>query len=270
MRKLFFLLFALSTLILTFSLEAQENTLDSMSLNGVTGIYVVPTARIGFPDDNFGFNGGYHTNIFKPKGGDLKPNHLIQTNFSLFKMVELAGTFDLKPDPLHHDLLFGVKFQFPFTPIPVAVGSNFQYTGMGDANIWALQFYGAVTYKADLFGWPADTTLVMGYTFIKDESHSNIDFGVGFDMIIFPEQLRNFLHALIDYANFSYSVSPWGADAWARGVFNTGLRVDLSQIPALNKFTFAVDIFLADAFDSSNSFGSGRSFGTGVTFGMSF
>ena len=273
MKKLLVLLFVL---VMAIPLIAQEKSLNVMSLNGATGIFVIPTAKVAFPDDTMGFNAGYHTNFFKPFDGDLKMNHMVQANFGFLKMFEVSGLFDIQPDVYQanpNDLLTGFKFQLPFGSVPIAFGANFQYHNMGQDNVthWAFQVYGAITYSAEMFNWPVDTTLVVGHTFIEDESDSNIDFGIGLDMIIFPKQLKNFLHLLIDYSNFSYSADPWGADAWVRGVFNTGLRVDVSQIPALKKFNFAIDIFLADAFDSKDTFlGKGRSFGTGVTFGMGF
>ena len=271
MKKLFILLFALAAVL---PLAAQKNTLNAMSLNGATGIYVVPTARIGFPDADMGFNVGYHTNIFSPRDDNTKLNHLLQANFSFLKMFEVSGTFDIQPYEKDDDIIAGIKFQLPFGAMPIAIGSNIQYHDLGRSggDHFAVQAYGAITYNSVLFGWPAETSLALGYTFLENESHSNIDFGMGFDLILFQKQLGNFLHFLIDFANFSYSAGPWGADAWGRGVLNTGVRVDLSQIPALNKFNFAVDAFIADAFDSSHysASGSGRSFGFGVVFGMSF
>ena len=269
MKRLFVLFL---TLAVVFPLAAQKDSLNAMSLNGATGIYVVPTARIGFPDDNMGFNAGYHTNVFKPLNGNTDINHLLQANISLLQMIELSGTFDVQPDnPYRHsnDLILGGKFQLPFGSVPVAFGSNYQIRDLGEKNVphWTFQIYGAVTYQASLFDWPAETTLVVGHTFWEEGSDNNIDFGMGFDLIVFPKALGNFLHFLIDFANFSYSTSPWGADAVYRGVFNTGFRVDLGQISVLNKFNFAIDVFLADAFDSNKN-GKGRSFGAGVTFGM--
>jgi hypothetical protein len=274
MKKLFFFVFAAAAL---GSLGAQEKALNAMGLNGATGIYVVPTARIGFSDANMGFNAGYHTNLWKPSGGSTEMNHLVQANFSFLKMFEVSGTFDLQPkdvkgkDP--NDVLTGFKFQLPFGAVPVALGSSFQWRNLGrdHTNHWAFQVYGAVTYQADLFGWPSDTTLVVGHTFLEEGGRSNVDFGVGFDLVVLPKYLKNFLHLLIDYANFSYSADPWGADAWYRGVLNAGVRADLSQIPVFSKCVFAVDIFVADAFDDRKAGGgSGRSLGTGITFGMKF
>ena len=270
MKKLFILFFSFAVIL---PLAAQRKNLDAMSLNGATGIYVVPTARVGFSDAPMGFNAGYHTNFFKPLDSEMNFNHLLQFNISFFRMFELSGTFDIQPEiPENNgnDILTGVKFQLPVGSVPIAFGGNVQYRALGKENVkhWAFQVYGAVTYQADIFGWPVETTLVVGHTFLEESGDSNIDFGMGFDLIILPKYLGNFLHFLIDFANFSYSADPWGADAWGRGVFNTGFRVDLGQIRVFKKFTFAIDVFLADAFDSGDSTGSGRSFGAGITFGM--
>ena len=270
MKKLFILLLILAAAI---PLAAQKDSLNAMSLNGATGIYVVPTARVGFSDTGLGFNVGYHTNYFKPLAGDADLNHLLQFNISLLKMLEFSGTFDIHPDIPHdknNDVLVGGKFQFPVGSVPIAFGVTYQHLNLGNDNFssWAFQIYGSVTYMANIFGWPAETTLVVGHTFREENNNSNIDFGMGFDLIVLPKYLYRYLHFLIDFANFSYSAESWGADAWGRGVFNTGLRVDLGQIPALKKFNLAIDFFIADAFDSSDSVGSGRSFGAGVTFGM--
>ena len=268
MKKLIVLLFILVT---AFSLNAQTSQpLNAMSLNGATGIFVVPTARVAYSEDDMGFNVGYHTNLFKPGDNSAKVNHLLQVNFGFFRMLEVSGTFDIQPKNLGvsepDDLIIGAKFQLPIGSMPIALGANFQALNFNDDTYdhTAFQIYAAITYRSDLFGWPADTTLVIGHTFRENVNHSNIDFGMGFDLIIFPSVAGNFVHFLMDFANFSYSNDPWGADASSRGVLNTGLRLDLSQIPSLNRFTFALDVFLVDAFDSS------RSFGIGVCFGSRF
>jgi hypothetical protein len=257
-----------------FSLWAQEDGLSSMGLNGVTGLYVIPTARIGFAGSGMGFNAGYHTLIHRAAGSGVDMNHLLRANFSFLRMFEVSGAFDIQPDDVMgkdpNDILTGFKFQLPIGAIPIAVGSNFQWHNIGrKGDHWALQIYGAVSYSADIFNWPSETTLVIGHTFREDDADSDIDFGMGFDLIILPAYLKDFLHLLIDFSNFSYSGDPWGPDAWYRGVLNTGLRVDLSQIPALSNFNIAVDVFLADAFDDKD-LGGGRSFGLGINFGKSF
>jgi hypothetical protein len=200
-------------------------------------------------------------------------NHLIEANLSFLHMLEFSGALDFQPGGNHpNDVLTGVKLQLPFGTVPIALGSSFQWKNWGRDNDehWAIQIYGAVSYQAELVSWPVETTLVVGHTFIEDAG-SNIDFGLGFDLILFPRQLRNFLHLLIDYANFSYSADPWGAGAFYRGVLNTGIRIDLSKFPPLRNFNLALDVYMADAFDSRKlGPGEGRSFGTGITFGKAF
>jgi hypothetical protein len=123
----------------------------------------------------------------------------------------------------------------------------------------------AVTYAGDFFNMPAETTVVIGKTFIENyKTDSSIDFGMGFDLILLPKVFDNYVHWITDFANFSYSVDPFGADHRYRGVLNTGIRVDLSVIPALNKFKFVIDALVADAFDADRSFSIGAVFGIPV------
>jgi hypothetical protein len=108
---------------------------------------------------------------------------------------------------------------------------------------------------------PAETTVVVGKTFHEGYGDSNIDFGMGFDLILLPRVFQNYVHWITDFANFTYSVDPLGVGSEHRGTLNTGFRIDLSEIPALNKFKFVVDILMADAFDTDRSFSVGLVFG---------
>jgi hypothetical protein len=167
----------------------------------------------------------------------------------------------------------------------VAVGGNFQFLNLGGddgtgytgtvQDEWneygsTSQIYAAVTYAATFFGSQVETTAVVGKTFVintnlhRKKSKTDIDFGMGLDMIIFPKTLQNYVHWIAEYSNFSYSNDPLGADAEYRGVMNTGLRVDLSQIPALNKFNCTVDVMGTDLLDHRR-----RAFSLGAVFGMS-
>jgi len=59
-----------------------------------------------------------------------------------------------------------------------------------------------------------------------------VDFGMGFDLLLFPQQLQGYVHWINDFANFSYSFQPSGANPFTRGVFNTGLPwTDKSPYP---------------------------------------
>jgi hypothetical protein len=268
-------------------LAAQS--LNTMSLNGATGLYTVPTGRIGWTDTNLGLDFGYQTIIAREDmyrngygvwtGDDHVLNHIPRVGVSLFKVVELGMAFDFQPDygipnggdlNNNNDLLLNVKFQLPTKATAVALGSNFQILNLGNdaRDFSALQFYVAVTYAGTFFTLPAETTVALGKTFTfgdhpYDDQNSNLDFGMGFDLTVFPKQLKGLIHWVIDYSNFSYSADPWGADAGYRGAFNTGLRFNLSAIPALSKYKFVIDASLTDAFDEYY-----RSFSFGLVIGI--
>jgi hypothetical protein len=191
--------------------------------------------------------------------------------------VELSAAFDIQPDGYGYsygynlyspdkgtDFIGGLKVQLPVSKTAIALGGNIQAHNLGSKEPWrrnAGQIYVAVTYAGEFFSWPAETTVVLGKTFIEDDKSSDIDFGMGFDLILLPKVFQNYVHWITDFANFSYSASPVGADYRSRGVLNTGIRIDLASIPALSKFKFALDITLTDALDDNRSFALGAVFG---------
>ena len=251
-------------------LPAQSRT--GMSLSGATGLYSIPSGRIGWEHSGasaFGLDLGYHTIIV-----DGVATHIPKVALSLFSTVELSFAFDIQPE-LHNtinafgpdngpDFIGGIKIQLPLTRTALAIGGNYQHINMGQDNNRrsAGQVYIAATYAGHFFDMPAETTIVIGRTFIQGHSNSNIDFGMGFDMILLPRVFDGLIHWITDFANFSYSVDPFRADAWNRGVLNTGIRFNLSTIPALNRFRMVLDIMILDAFDQN------RAFSTGLTFGV--
>jgi hypothetical protein len=258
-----FLLF-LSVFGFAAVLPAAAQSLNAMSLNGITGIYTVPTARLGWTGADLGFNGGARMNF------DSDIETIIQSNVTLFKMLEITASYAIQAHDNDDDLLTGVKFRLPLhINTDIALGGNFQYGDFGRS--WgdhsAGQIYAAFTYNTNLFNLPADTTLVLGKSFREGwDTDSSIDFGMGFDIIIFPKYLKSFIHWLVDFSNFSYNQTP-GNDldlAYFRATVNTGLRIDLSRIEALSKFNFVVDLYLTDAFDSDRYFGTGVMFGAKV------
>ena len=180
--------------------------------------------------------------------------------------MELTGAFDIQPGDREGDLIAGAKIQLPLTNTALALGGNFQAVNSGNEYraYKAGQVYMALTYAGNFFNMPAETTVVVGKTFVQDRMDSNIDFGMGFDLVLLPKVFDRYVHWITDFANFSYSTDPFKADFRTRGVLNTGLRIDLSVIPALNKFKFSVDILLADAFDDNRSFSAGLVFGIPV------
>ena len=50
---------------------------------------------------------------------------------------------------------------------------------------------------------------------------------------------------------------------------NTGLRIDLAQIPSLHKMKFNIDLIFNDLFDDTKSWSGGRSFTVAAMFGLS-
>jgi hypothetical protein len=247
--------------------EAQTvPSLKGMSINGATGLYTIPTARIGWEKTaDLGIDFGASYNF-------VSLNPMLKTAVSLFKWVEVSGAMDLQPktgDKREMDGMLGAKVQFPTTKTALALGGNLQFINkLGDFSA-AGQLYGAATYTGEFFSWPAETTIVLGYTFMKG-NRDNIDFGMGFDMTLLPDVFQNFVHWILDFSNFSYSVDPFGADATTRGCLNTGLRIDLAALPALSKFKFNIDLAFLDILDRNAGSGgkSGRSVALAVVFGL--
>ena len=265
MKKAKIICFVFLSVILCVSTLSAQTSLKGMSLNGSTGLYSIPSGRIGWErSSNFGLDFGYHSIV-----DNGIASHIPAVSMSLFKWLELSAAFDtqsrnfVSPED-RGDFLTGAKIQLPLTNTALALGGNFQLLNLFDnrgRTYYAGQVYAAVTYAGHFFDSPAETTVVVGKTFIENSSNSNIDFGMGFDLVLLPKQFGNLVHWVTDFANFSYSVEAIGADARFRGVLNTGLRIDLSVIPPFNRFKFVVDVFLTDAFDSNRAFSAGVVFG---------
>ena len=245
-------------------LPAQSRT--GMSLSGATGLYSIPSGRIGWERSGpgrIGLDFGYHTII-----AENNATHIPKFALSFFNLVELSAAFDIQPESYIYqnngtDFIGGIKVQLPLTRTALALGGNYQHINMGrrGSQRSAWQVYVAATYAGHFFDMPAETTIVIGKTFIDGQRNSNIDFGMGFDMLLLPGIFDNLLHWITDFANFSYSVDAFRANAWYRGVLNTGIRLNLSTIPAFSRFRFAADIMLVDAFDQNRAFSVGMTFG---------
>ena len=264
----FFCVAIFFALICTSGLEAQASgaSLKGMSFNGSTGLFSIPTGRIGWErSSNFGLDMGYHA-IYS----DTNVTHIPKVSMSLFNWLELNAAFDMQPDGFitpnnGGDSILGAKIQFPLTNTSLALGGNFQSLNVFNKNstyrYHASQIYLAATYAGRFFEAPAETTVVVGKTFRENSNDTNIDFGMGFDMILLPRHLGGIFHWITDFSNFSYSVESFGSDAWYRGVINSGLRIDLSVIPPFRRFKFVVDLLITDALDSNRSFAAGAVFG---------
>lgn len=273
-------LIILSVLALVALTPVTAQTVRSQSMNGSTGLFAIPTGRIGWETGgNFAMDFG-HRVIFN----NNKIAHIPAITMSIVKWVELSTAFDIQPDTNfmkdNDDLLFGVKIKLPSAKTTgIVIGTNIQLLNFNNENDYAkynaFQPYVAITYSGIFFTMPAETTMVFGKTIYDGadiNNNSNIDFGMGFDLILFPDVFGNAVHWIIDFANFSYSDNAWpnnnqyrhGGPAWYRGALNTGFRVDLSTVPAFKKFKFCLDFIFNDLFDDGQ-----RSFTTGAVFGFS-
>jgi len=267
------------------SVMAQEvSSLNGQSINGSTGLYSIPSGHVGWENSgNFGLDFGYRAIINNNSG----VAHVPAVTASLFKWIELSAVFDFQPetkiyggDQKNDDLIFGVKFKLPTNlgdsgNPSIAVGGNMQLINITNNknNYNAYQFYTAITYAGAFFNMNSQTTLVFGKTFYSSgpTNNSDIDFGMGFDLILFPDVFKDSVHWIIDFANFSYSDNSWPnglyhgtGPSWYRGILNTGFRIDLSTFPVFSKFKFLVDLIFNDLFDAG-----GRSFTIGAVFGFS-
>ena len=274
------IIFLFAAVINIPSLMAQS--LRGQSINGSTGLYSLPSGLIGWENSgNLGIDFGYRAVINNDEGVTQIPALTI----SLFNWVEISSAFDFQPalnedkKLKNSDLLLGIKFKLPTNVSNsknpgVVLGGNVQIINIinDDYRYFAYQPYVAITYAGSFFDMSAETTVVFGKTFYSGgpQNNSNIDFGMGFDLVLFPDVFKDFVHWIIDFANFSYSDNSWPNNmyyhtpAWYRGVLNTGFRIDLSAIPIFNKNKFLIDLVFNDLFDSE-----GRSFTAGAVFGFS-
>jgi hypothetical protein len=269
--------FVISALIFIPLVSAQSIAgFRGQSMNGATGLFSIPSGRIGWEGaGNFGMDFGYRAVI----NNDAGTSHIPAFTLSLFKLLELSIAFDFQPDfnyyndKENNDMLLGLKIRLPTTKnTAISIGGNIQILNIENENLSynAYQPYVAITYPGNFFNTTAETTVVFGKTFYSDRpNNSNVDFGMGFDLVLFPDVFGNAVHWIIDFANFSYSDNSWPnyshyhTSAWWRGILNTGFRIDLSTIPALSKMKFLVDLIFNDLFDDG-----ARSITIGVVFGF--
>ena len=259
LKILFFVM--LLSLISTTALEAQSLG-SGMSFGGSAGLFNLPGGRIGWPTNNqFGFDVGYH---MLSRRGSI--THIPKIALSLFSWVEITGALDIRPNTNSSaDTILGAKLQLDRLlnmGTSIAVGGNLQFINNFGSSLGAYQLYVASTYTGTFFNMPAETTLLLGKTFIQNNSNSDIDFGMGFDLYLFPGTFNGLVRWVTDFSNFSYSFGAYNTAS--RGIVNTGIRIDLSRIPVFNNFKFIVDVIITDALDSTRAFSLGFVFGLPV------
>jgi hypothetical protein len=263
------------------ALSFGQQTSRGMSLNVVTGLIATPTAQIGWEENaDIGVDVGYHwVHGDRDTWGmqdDTYNTHIPKLAASLFKKAEVAVAFDTmdhleNPNTDPYSVLVNGKFQFYKEGVSaVAVGGNLQSINdiqgpEGKKDYTAGQIYLVATYSGEFFKMPAATSLSFGKTFANDDlgvETDDIDFSMGFELTIFPELLKNYVHWINDFSNYSYSAgnTPAGSVTSHRASYNTGVRVDPLKRQDIK---LVIDGILADVLD-----GDDRSFILGLTFGM--
>jgi hypothetical protein len=243
---------------------AKAQSLKAMTANGATGLFTLPSGRIGWEEAaDIGLDAGLNYNF-------VGKNPIAQMGISLFKWVEITAGADFQPyvhtpgDSTlrfnNTDTILGMKLHFPIKRNALALGGNVQFL-LHDSYSAAGQIYAASTYQGSFFNWPVETSFALGYTF-REDPDSNINFGIGFDIELFPDFLRRLVHWIVDYSNFAYSAEALGTDPFYRGDLSTGIRLDFSAIPRLDDFKLSLDIVAVDIMDKDHR--SGR---VGFLFG---
>ena len=261
--KKFFLIILLALFV---SIGVSAQSVKGLSHGGATGLITIPTAKIGWDDSvDIGVDVGYHL-IFSD---DPDMTHIPKVSVSLFNLAELAFAYDSQGGADYADFIFSGKFNLPLRGTThLALGGNVQILNDSrwESRETAMQIYVAATYPGTFFGMPAETTVVVGKTLGSSAGapEDAIDFGMGFSLIFLPDMFRNYIHWITDFANFSYSLHSRGTNPTHRGAFNTGLRFDLSEVPALSRFKLVVDAQLTDLLDRERTFVIGATFGMGI------
>lgn len=240
-----------AAVLLFTAFELKASDFRTQSINGATGLIATPTAHTGW--DNRGFDVGMH---YIADDGDAY--YIPRGTVQLMKGLELGAAYDMQPPEDSDDLIVHGKFKFNAAGTHLAIGGNYQRLKTADETSTNQQAYLAATYGGKFFNMPAETTIVFGKTFGDDTEDSDIDFSMGFDIDFMPHIFNGYIHWISDFANYSYSRTPGGADYSYRGCFNTGLRLAVLKG---RPYKLNIDVQILDALEDNRSFASGISFG---------
>ncbi|MCK5249243.1 MAG: hypothetical protein KAJ98_04720 [Spirochaetaceae bacterium] len=259
MKKRVIAVLLLGTLAVTgvFAQNVTAGSANSMTLNGSTGLIIVPDARIGWENTKIGVDVGYG---FVWTGGQ-NFDHLPRFAVSLFQRFEISGLMQLN-DGLQN-FVIGGKFQLTKSGgTALALGGDFEfYNSIGNQN--SAKLYLAVTYGGNFFGMPAVTSATIGWQMLKQGSFSSqFIYGMGFSLSLIPGTFKDFVYWVTDFANFSYTVSGAQVNAASRGAFNTGIRIHPIKE---GRFNLVIDIIGTDLLDDGDR-GMSASISGGISF----
>lgn len=241
-------------MVISTGLWAQSTTAgaaNGMTLNGATGLILVPDANIGWENAKVGVDAGY---AFVWTGGQ-DFDHLPRFAVSIAGKVELYGLFHFSenssnPDSDFANMVFGTKLQlYKKGGSALALGGDVELANnapSGGDDYASGKFYLAATYSGRFFNVPAVTSATVGWQiFEADNFSTQFIYGMGFSMSLFPEAFNNHVFWITDFANFSYAIYSSNINL-NRGAFNTGIRIRPFKA---GRFNMVIDIVGTDLLD---------------------
>lgn len=242
-----------------YAQNTRAGAVNDMTLNGSTGLILVPDAHVGWENANFGVDIGYG---FVWQGGDRFDN-LPRFAISFLKKFEVTGLFQFQ-DGLKNFVLGGKWQLYKKGSTALALGGDFEfvndnYSLAGDSS----KIYFATTYGGNFFSMPAVTTATIGWQFLETgDFSSQFVYGMGFSLTLFPKTFKDFVYWVTDFSNFSYTVVGAEVYAGSRGAFNTGVRIHPIKS---GRFNLVLEVIGTDLLDNGE-----RGLMASVSGGMAF
>ncbi len=191
MKRMLLLLIVVTTVATAgFSTQAtRAGAVNGMTLNGATGLILVPDARIGWERAKFGLDLGYG---FVWTGGN-NVDSLPRFSFSFLKRAEVYGLLHLATagnEPFRNFVLGG-KFQAVKSGgSAVAFGADVEFANnapSGTNDYVSSKLYASVTYGGDFFSIPSVTSAAFGWQWWnKGKFSSQFVYGMGFSVSLLP------------------------------------------------------------------------------------
>lgn len=252
-RKLKILFPALVALILMSSALYAE-PFKSPNAGGTTGGFSLPNANTGWEGNKFAVDSAFHMIMLD--------SYIPKVSFQIIGQIELGAAMDIQPDDNGSDLLMFFKWRFYGSKSSaLAIGGNFQWLDFdadGNEPYSGGQVYLVATYRAPFFKMPSETSLSVGYTFVEPvKNYHGIDFGMLFDLDFFPKVFKHYLHFMVEFGNYTYSIEGAGAET-GRGIFNLGLRAAFLRT---KRMKLNLDVWSTDMLDNNIGIATGLAFG---------
>jgi hypothetical protein len=255
------------TLVLaSVSFVSAQSSVKGMNAQGITGVILTPTARIGWEKSDFGLDFTYSMMSRNDQA------HIPAVTLSLYRKAEIALAYDVEntdDDNAYSNVLLGGKYQlYNEGGTSLAVGGNFEtvtgdrYDDFDNDKKNSSSIYLVTTYGGDFFKLPAVTTMLFGWQVQRaGEVTSNLNYSMGFELGLFPETFQNYVYWISDFSNYSYAVYQ-DKISENRGIFNTGVRIDPLKS---SEYKFVINLLGTDLMDEDQ-----RGIMLNATFGMSF